>query len=406
MPTFEYIAIDHTGKQRRGSVVGETAGAARHQLRQQKLHATELHPISETAAKNKFELASVFGARRRRDILDFTRQLSTMIDANVQLTEALSVLASQVSDPKLTQVIQNIRDQVLAGESFTDCLKQYPNWFDKIYLSMVRVGEVTGNLGKTLLLLSDYMGKRQRIETKIKSALVYPAILVVISLLVTIVLMTFVVPKLTRIIISSGKTPPAVTQFLMDTSDFLIHYWWFLLIGMGAGFWAFRRWVASSKGRLVFDRFKLKIPIVGELVRQSVVARFTSTLAALIRSGLPMAESLLVVSEVTGNAVMTQAVVSARERIMAGADISTPLRESKVIDIAVAHMISVGERTGEMEKMLLSISENIEETTDVRVQRISSVIEPLVIVVMACVIGFIVMATMLPIFQVSNLANN
>ena len=258
MPTFEYIAIDHTGKQCRGSVVGETAGAARHQLRQQKIHATELKPVSESAANTKFEMASIFGARRRRDVLDFTRQLSTMIDANVQLTEALSVLASQATDPKLKQVIQNICDQVLAGESFTDCLKQYPNWFDKIYLSMVRVGEVTGNLGKTLLLLSDYMGKRQRIETKIKSALVYPAILVIISLMVTVILMTFVVPKLTRIITSSGKRPPAVTQFLMDTSDFLIDYWWLLCFVMGVGFWLFRRWVALPKGRLIFDRFKLK----------------------------------------------------------------------------------------------------------------------------------------------------
>jgi len=406
MPTFEYIAIDHAGKQRRGSVVGETPGAARRQLRQQKLHATKLDPVSETAASHKFELASIFGARRRRDILDFTRQLATMIDANVQLTEALSVLASQATDPKLTQVIQNIRDQVLAGESFADCLKQYSNWFDQIYLSMVRVGEVTGNLGKTLYLLSDYMGKRQRIETKIKSALVYPAILVVISVLVTLILMTFVVPRLTNIIVRSGKSPPAVTQFLMDSSDFLVHWWWLLLICLGAAWWIFRRWISAPSGRLIFDRFKLKIPIIGELIRQSVVARFTSTLAALIRSGLPMAESLLVVSEVTGNAVMTQAVVSARERIMAGADIATPLRESKVVDIAVAHMISVGERTGEMEKMLLSVSESIEETTDVRVQRISSVIEPLVIVVMACVVGFIVIATMLPIFQVSDLANS
>lgn len=405
MPTFEYIAINHTGKQCRGSIIGETAGAARQQLRRQKLHATKLRPISEAASGKKFELANIFGARRRRDILDFTRQLATMIEANVQLTEALAVLTAQVSDPKLTQVIQNIRDQVLSGESFADCLKQYPQWFDQIYLSMVRVGEVTGNLGKTLYLLSEYMGKRQRIEAKIKSALVYPAILVIVSILVTIILMTFVVPRLTRIIISSGKTPPFVTQCLMEISNFLIHSWWLLAIGLLAAVWLFRQIVSKPKGRIAFDRFKLKIPIIGELIRQSVVARFTSTLAALIRSGLPMAESLLVVSEVTGNAVMTQAVIAARERIMAGADIATPLRDSKVVDVAVAHMISVGERTGEMESMLLSISESIEETTDVRVQRISSVIEPLVIVIMACVIGFIVIATMLPIFQVSNLAN-
>ncbi len=404
MPTYEYIALDHTGKQKRGNVVGDSPGAARRTLRGQRLHVKELHPVSESAqaAGAGFSLSK---GRRRRDVLEITRQLATMIKANVQLTEALAVLSSQAIDPKLTQVLQSIRDQVLSGDSFADCIKQYPGWFDTIYLSMVRVGEATGNLGSTLNILVEYMAKRQQLEGKIKSALVYPIILVIMCVAVTLTLMTFVVPRITSIIQSAGKQPPAITQFLINTSKFLTDYGWLMVLCSVPIFWLFMKSLQTEKGRFAFDRFKLKIPVIGELIRQSVVARFATTLAALIRSGMPMADSLQVVSEVTGNAVMTRAVNNARERIMAGADVATPLRESGVVDIATSHMISVGERTGELEDMLVSVAIGIEETTDIRVQRISSVIEPVVIVVMAMIVGFIIIATMLPIFEISNIAN-
>ncbi len=403
MPTFEYVAVDRAGKQRRGSVVSESASAARHVLRQRKLHPTQLRSVSElTRARTG---AGWFQGRRRHAVLEFTRQLATMVESNVQLTEALNVLSSQAQNVQLNQVVQNIRDQVMAGESFTDALREYPGWFDAIYISMVRVGEVTGNLGGTLKLLGDYMGKRQRIEAKVKSALIYPVVLIVVCILVVIVLMTFVVPKLTAIVESSGNELPALTQFVVHLSKFMTGAWWIILLGLAAGWWLFRRFVATPKGRLALDRFLLGIPIFGEMLRQSVVARFATTLAALIRSGLPMAESLQVVAEVTGNAILGQAIYAARERIMAGADVATPLRDSKVVDAPTAHMIAIGERTGELEEMLLSISSAIEETTDIRIQRMSAVLEPAIIVIMAIIVGFIVMATVLPIMQVSNILN-
>jgi type II secretory pathway component PulF len=268
---------------------------------------------------------------------------------------------------------------------------------------MIRVGEATGNLGRSLSLLADYMSKKQRLEAKIKAALTYPIILVVVCIIVTTVLMTFVVPRITKIITSTGRQLPMTTKILMGTSDFMINNWWLILLTLAIIWWAFKRVLATTNGRMAFDRFILKIPITGELVRQSIVARFSSTLAALIRSGLPMADSLQIVSQVTGNAVMADAVRQARERIIAGADVATPLRASKVVGPAVAHMIAVGEKTGELEDMLLSISDSIEESTDASVQRISSIIEPVIIVIMAGIVGFIVMAVMLPIFQVSDI---
>jgi len=403
MPTFEYIALDTGGKQARGSIAAESSSAARRLLRTRQLHATKLRPISEAARTGRLEWRQIFKGRRRRQVLDFTRQLGTMIDAEIKLTEALGVLISQTQDTKLSQVIQNIRDQVMSGESLADGLKQYSEWFDPIYVSMVRVGEVTGNLGRSLKLLGDYMGKRIRLEAKVKAALTYPAFLVVVCIIVIVILMTVVVPKITRIIEESGRSIPGITSFLMATSDFLLNWWWLILIGFFGGIYLIRRLLGGKKGHLFLDRTILKVPVLGEILRQNIVARFTSTLAALMRSGMPMADALKVVSDVTGNAVMTQAINSSRERIIAGADIATPLRNSQVVDPATAHMIAVGERAGELESMLVTLSESLEENTDITVQRISSVIEPCVIVVMAVIVAFIVFGTMWPILQLSNI---
>jgi len=405
MPTFEYLALDAKGKQTRGSIAAESAAAARKQLRTRRLHTTKLKPISESAQQRKWDFRRAFGSRRRHILLDFTRQLGTMIEADIKLTESLGILITQARDEKFSQLIQNIRDQVIAGESFADAIEGYKEWFDPIYIAMVRVGEVTGNLARPLNLLADYMAKRQRLETKVKAALTYPAILMVICIFVVIILMTFVVPRITGIIVSANKSIPMVTSILIGISNIIKGWWWAIILGIILVVWLFRRILATTRGRLMFDQFIIKAPIIGEVMRLSIVARFTSTLAALIRSGLPMADCLQVVAKVTGNSVMSVAVERARERIIAGADVATPLRESKVVDPTVAHMISVGERTGELEKMLLTIAESMEESTDIIVQRLSSIVEPVIIVFMAVLVGFIIYGTLMPIFEMAKLPN-
>lgn len=405
MPTFEYIALDSAGKKSHGTVAAESAGAARRMLRTRQLHASELRPVSELGAGGRFRWGAIFKSRRRRELLDFTRQLATMVESDVQLTEAFGVLIAQAEDPAFKQIIQNIRDEVVSGDSLADGFKGYPNWFDGIYIAMVRVGEVTGNVGRSFRLLADYMSKRQRLEAKVKSALTYPVILVVVGFIVTTILMTVVVPKMVAIIEQSQRELPRPTQLLIGVSGFMLNYWWAILIAIAVGYYLLKRTMATAHGRLAWDRTMLKIPVLGELIRQTVIARFASTLAALIRSGLPVAESLEVVAGVTGNAVMARAVHASRERIIAGADVATPLRESGVIGPAMAHMITVGEKTGELESMLVTIAESVEERTDISVQRISSVIEPVIIVVMAVVVGFIMYATLLPILQVADMAN-
>ena len=304
MPTFEYIALDNQGKNQKGSITAESAAAARKQLRTRHLHATRLRSVAQTARAGRWELPAVFRTKRRRTVLEFTRQIGTMIGAEIKLTEALGVLIAQTGESKFAAVLQNVRDQVLAGESLHDGLKAYPGWFDPVYLAMVRVGEVTGNLARSFNLLAVHMGKKLRLEAKLKSALTYPAFLTVFAIFVTIFTMTFLVPKIGAILEQSHKEMPEVTKFVMGLSHGLLTYWWLWLGGALSFFWLARRFVATERGKILIDRTLLRLPILGPILKQNIVARFTSTLAALIKSGLPMAESLQVVSETTGNIIL------------------------------------------------------------------------------------------------------
>ncbi len=405
MPTFEYIALDRNGKKSKGSIAAESPAAARRLLRNRKLMASKVRPISDSARSGSTMFESLFTGGRREQVLEFTRQLGTMVNADVKLTEALSILIAQAHHPRFIQIIQNIRDEVLAGESLADILKEYPGWFDSIYISMIRVGEATGNLGRSLSLLADYMGKRQRLEAKLKSALTYPMVLVFFCVVVVVFLMTVVIPRIAKIIEGTGQELPGITKFMIDFSHLLLNYWWLAILLIVFVGWLFSRILSTQKGRLMFDSFLLKIPVTGELLRQSIVARFTSTLAALIRSGLPMADSLQAVSATTGNAVMFQAIQQARDRIIAGADVATPLRESNVVGPAIAHMIAVGEKSGELESMLITVSESIEESSDLTIQKITATIEPIIIVFMAVIVGLIIYSVMLPILQVSDISS-
>jgi len=271
-----------------------------------------------------------------------------------------------------------------------------------IYISMVRVGEVTGSLGESLATIASFMEKRQRVESKVITAMIYPIVLTVFCMAAILVLTTFVIPKIAEQIARTGQQLPWITRQLMNISYVMTSWWIFVVIGVIAAIaWGLKRFLSTPRGAYMRDKFILSLPMFGPLIRQRVVSRFASTLSTLLGSGLSMAESLRVVSEVTGNTIMRRAVQQARERILAGADIATPLRDSGVIDPAIAHMVSVGEKSGELEKMLKSVSENLESSTDVVIERLSAAISPLIIIFMAAIIGVIAYATILPILEVS-----
>lgn len=401
MPRYHYIAIAANGRKVKGAITAESPYSARKQLRVRSIHPSSVTEVS-SKAEGKTALFSIFGKRNKTQIIDFTKQMATLLTSGIKLTEALSVLTLQTSDVRFRNALCDIRDRVVTGESFTDALKDYSDYFDVIYVSMVRVGEVTGILGQSLLTIATFMEKRRRVEAKIKTAMVYPVVLIFFCLAAILVLTTLVIPKIGNEIARAGRELPWITKRLMDVGYLLTSWWLLLVIAVVVGFiWGLKRFLKTNRGAYLRDKFLLSLPLFGPLIKQRVVARFASTLSTLLGSGLAMAESLRVVAEVTGNTLMKRAIKQARERILAGADIATPLRDSGVIDPAIAHMVAVGEKSGELETMLKSISDNLESSSDIVIERLSAAVEPLIIIIMAAVIGVIAYATILPILEVS-----
>jgi len=401
MPRYHYIAIAANGKKVKGAITAESPYSARKQLRVRSIHPSSVTEVS-SRTENKTALFSIFGKRNKTQIIDFTKQMATLLTSGIKLTEALSVLTLQTSDVRFRNALCDIRDRVVTGESFTDALKDYSDYFDVIYVSMVRVGEMTGILGQSLLTISTFMEKRRRVEAKIKTAMVYPVVLIFFCIAAILVLTTQVIPKIGKEIARAGRELPWITRRLMDVGHILTSWWLLLVIAAVIGIvWGMRRFLKTSRGAYLRDKILLSLPMFGPLIKQRVVARFASTLSTLLGSGLAMAESLRVVAEVTNNTLMKRAIQQARERILAGADIATPLRDSGVIDPAIAHMVAVGEKSGELETMLKSISDNLETSSDIVIERLSAAVEPLIIIIMAAVIGVIAYATILPILEVS-----
>lgn len=401
MPRFHYIAIAATGKKVKGAITAESPYAARKQLRVRNVHPSSITEIS-SRAESRTAFFSFLGRRNKAQIIDFTKQMATLLNSGIKLTEALSVLTLQISDTRFRNAIVDVRDRVITGESFTDALKDYGDYFDVIYVSMVRVGEVTGSLGQSFMTIGNFMEKRQRVESKVMTAMIYPIVLVFFCIVAILVLTIKVIPKIGDQITRTGKELPWITERLMDFSHVMTSWWLLVVIAsIVLIVWALKRFLRTSRGAYMRDKLLLSLPMFGPLIKQRVVARFASTLSTLLGSGLAMAESLRVVSEVTGNTIMKQAVRHARERILAGADIATPLKDSGVIDPAIAHMVAVGEKSGELETMLKSISDNLESSTDVVIERLSAAVEPVIIIFMAAVVGVIAYATILPILEVS-----
>jgi type II secretory pathway component PulF len=402
MPRYHYTAIAADGKKIKGAIAAESSYVARKQLRARSIHTTSVSEVG-SSSERKAAFFSFFSRGGRTQLIDFTQQMATLLNSGIKLTEALSVLTMQVSDARFKAAMSDIRDRVVTGESFAEALGDYGDYFDVIYVSMIRVGEVTGTLAGSFSIIAGFMQKRQRVESKVKTAMIYPIILILFCTAAIIILTTAVIPKIGEQIKSTGHDLPWITKQVMNVGYVLTSGWVVAVIALLVlSVWGMRRFFRTERGAYLRDKALLSLPIFGPLIRQRVVARFASTLSTLLGSGLSMAESLRVVAEVTGNVLMKRAVQQARERILAGADIATPLRDSGVIDPAIAHMVAVGEKSGELETMLKNISETLESSTDMVIERLSAAVEPLIIVIMAAIIGVIAYATILPILDVSS----
>lgn len=333
----------------------------------------------------------------------FTRQLSTLIAAGLPLVKALRTLSDQLEAGALKDVIQNLANEVESGTRFSEALSRFPNIFPGFYINMIKAGELGGMLDGILKRLSEFLDKSQKLREKVKSALMYPAFVMMVAVLILIMLMVFVIPTFTNMFSEMGEALPLPTKILIATSD-IIRRFWYLIPLLPVAIIAFCKFlVKSANRRFVIDRMKLHVPVVGLLVQQISVARFTRTLGTLLSSGVPILSALETVKDIVGNEFVSRAVLQIRDSIKEGESVSKPMEASKAFPALVVKMINIGEETGQLDKMLIQIADNFEEEVDVAINGLTSLLEPMLIVAMGLVVGFIVVSMFMPLFSLARL---
>ncbi|MBI5873883.1 MAG: type II secretion system F family protein [Candidatus Omnitrophica bacterium] len=337
------------------------------------------------------------------DLVVFSRQLATMVESGITLVQALHILSEQAENKILSNVTLKIKDDIEGGSSLHEALGRHPKIFSNLYVNMVKAGETSGLLDEILDRLSTYLEKSAALQRKVKSSLVYPVVVISMAILITVVLLIKVVPTFKGIFASLGGTLPLPTQILIAISDTLRKFFLFVVIAFGCMGFLVKKYISTPKGRYQFDYRSLKMPVFGPLLRKVVVAKFSRTLATLVKSGVPILNALDIVGKTSGNMVVEEAVNNARISIKEGEPISDPLSKSGAFPPMVVRMISVGEQTGQLEKMLNKIADFYDEQVDAAVSGLTSMIEPLVIGILGIIIGGIVVALFMPIFKITEL---
>lgn len=333
-----------------------------------------------------------------------TRQLATLLRAGVQLSESLAALIEQAERPGLKRVLSDVKVQVNEGLSFSLALARHPLFFPELYINLVAAGEAAGNLEAVLFRLADFLEAQNRLKNKVVSALFYPAAMTVMGTGILTVLMQSVVPKVSALYADNGKALPLNTQFLILASTIIGDYWWVVIPLLIGGIYAFRRWLRSPKGRVAWDRFVLNMPVFGPLARMVAVSRFSKTLATMLGSGVQLLRAMEIVKNVLGNSVLMKVIEEARESIREGESIAQPLRRSGEFPPMVCHMIAVGERSGQLEKMLENVAGAYDVEVDMKIARMTTLLEPLMIMAMGGAVGFVVFSILMPIMQMSEFA--
>jgi len=405
MPVYNYKALKEDGAADGGVIDADSPKDARLKLKGRRLHVTDLQTIGGEEKGSPARRRRQFFIRRRPEqIAMLTRQMATLLGSGIPMISALSALVDQVEYRDLKAALMGIREKVSQGGTLSDAMGEHPVYFGDLFTNMVRAGEAGGNLDKVLFRVADYLHSQNRTRSKVVAALTYPIIMVLIGTGVVAVLLTYVVPKIMEVIQKQGKAAlPLPTEILMFVSGFMGRYWW-LLLGMTiGGVVAYYQARATKAGRLWIDTQKLRIPVFGNLIKKVSISRFAMTFATLLESGLPVLEAMGVVRRVVDNELLANTLDTIRQKIAEGADIATPLKQSKVFPPVVGYMISVGEESGRLEELLKKTAEAYDEEVEVAAQKMTALLEPIMIVFMAVVVGFIVLAILLPILQMSNI---
>ena len=402
MPIYEYKALNKEGKDIKGIVNADNIRSARMKLKKDGLFIVELK--DKTKQKRKQSLTSNHKKVKIDDLSNMTRQLASLIKANIPLVDALQACSDQMENPLLKEVLADCKNQVNEGNAFHKALRKYPKIFNKIFISMCEAGEMSGTLDVILLRLAEFTESQAELSSKIKSAMLYPIIMFVFTLLILVVMFVFVVPQITSVFEDAEVELPWYTMAVINFSSVLVNYWWLILLTGVGGIFSFSQWTQSESGKPKWDAIKLALPISGKLTRIIAVSRFSRTLSTLLSGGVPMLNAMDIVKNVVNNHVLATAISLARDNISEGESIAGPLKKSNQFPPILIHMVSVGEKTGELEKMLNQISETYDFQVKNQVDGLTSVIEPIMLILMGCVIGVIVLSLMVPMFEMSSLA--
>ncbi len=403
MATFAYVGRTRSGAVKKGELSAKTRDEAVDQLRKQSVVVTSLE--EKKSGTGGFNVNLSFGSGLTdKDLVVFTRQFGTMINAGLPLVQCFEILSTQSENKVLRTTIGEVKIQVEAGSTFSDALRRHPKVFDDLYVNLVHAGEVGGLLDTILTRLAKYIEKAMKLKGQIKSAMIYPAAILGVAVVVIAVLMIWVIPIFAKMFneLSGGKMGlPGPTQLVIDISNMFTSYWWVMLIGTGAIIFGTKKYYSTPKGRMVIDKLLLKAPVFGDLIRKASVAKFTRTLGTLLASGVPLLDGMTICAKTAGNKVIEETLINARISISGGKTIADPLAASGVFPKMVTHMIAVGESTGALDAMLGKIADFYEDEVDQAVASLTSLLEPIMMVFLGIVIGFIVVAMYLPIFKMS-----
>lgn len=378
--------------------------AARARLKKDGIYVVELKDKTKVVKRDKGPRSNLRGGVSVQDLSMMTRQLATLLKANVPLVESLAAVAEQVENQTLSEAISDVKNKVNEGATFHKSIAQYPKIFNKIYISMCEAGEMSGTLDIILLRLAEFTEAQSALTSKVKSAMAYPVLIVVFVTLILMGLFVFVVPKIMAVYDAVPElVMPWYTKLVFDISGFMVDYWWVIIVGSVLGYVVFLNWKNSASGSKQWDAVVLKIPVVGKLARTIAVSRFARTLSTLLTGGVPMLAAMGIVRNVVNNEVLAKAIDEARDNISEGESIAGPLKKSGQFPPLVIHMINIGEKTGELENMLTQVSDAYDFQVKTEVDSLTSLLGPIMIVVMGCVIGFIVFSIMIPLFEMSDM---
>jgi general secretion pathway protein F len=401
MPVYEYKGVSAGGRNVSGVLDGESLKTVRAKLKRDGVVVLEIHEGGALRAVRARQLSFRAGGVRTGELANATRQLATLVSSGLPLMEALNVLVEQEEGSALKTALSSVRDAVREGSSLADALKRSPRTFSQLYVNMVAAGEVSGTLEITLDRLADFLEEQVRFRGKLTAALAYPALMTLIGMGVLFFLFTFVLPRVVGMFEETRQQLPFITLALLEVVAVLSSYWWLILLALGCAGYYFRRYAATAEGKQRLDAWLLRMPVFGTLIRMIAVSRFTRTLGTLLESGVPALTALDIVQSVIGNTVLAEAVRKARENVREGESIADPLRRSGLFPPVVVQMVAVGEKSGELEKMLLKVSDSFDRSVESRIAALMSLLEPAIILVMGVIIGTIVIAILLPILQMS-----